>query len=366
MIRKTLPAVIASMALGCGSSESDDNWQRGQADAQPGVDASIEASSDASPDASPEASPEAGASDATSSEGGGADATPDSPADANPGPCTSPGGRSCGDNGIGGDPSTLYICTNGEWVVDHDCDGACEPMPAGVPDRCPSDLTVPQSLIGVVDEKPYVEQDCQSGSYAGWPYDAKECTYTAGGITTSVTVANPDPARVGAWIVDASTYIPTLWALKWSSPADYEAGLAVIGTAMMMQSSRIFPLHGGIIENMGGGYVNYQFDKGVTASCSSGCYCRINSLHRTEWCGYQEYLGVKSYDACIAEVGASGFTAGWGQRCLQNHIDAWTATKNDHFRAKVWKANQTVKGICPSYDACTPAQVVEAVKQAFN
>ncbi|HQP34317.1 MAG TPA: hypothetical protein PLI95_04035 [Polyangiaceae bacterium] len=366
MVRRTLPVVAVLVALGCDSGGDDGSWNNGQPDAQAGVDAALEASTDASV----EASPEAGADDATTAEDGdspGADASSDAPAEAAPpGPCTSPGGRSCGGNGMGGDPAVLYICTNGEWVVDHPCGGACEAMPAGVPDRCPSDLTVPQSLIDAVDAKPYVEVDCQPGSYAGWPYEAKECTYTSGGITTSVTVADPDPARVGAWIVDASTFIPTLWALKWSSPADYEAGVKVIGTAMMMQSSRIFPLHGGIIENMGSGYVNYQFDKGVTVSCSSGCYCRINSLHRTEWCSYQEHLGVKSYDACIAEVGASGFTEGWGQRCLQNHIDAWTATKNEHFRAKVWKANQTVKGTCPTYDSCTPAQVVQAVNQAFN
>lgn len=239
-------------------------------------------------------------------------------------------------------------------------------MPKGIPDRCRADIQAPASLIAVVDAVPYVEGSCKATTFAGWPHQAKKCTYSAGGLTATVTVANPDPERVALWIVDASSFIPTLWNLRQGAPTKYEEGLAVIGTAMMLQSSRIFPLQGGILENMGSGWVNYPFENGVTKGCSSGCYCRINSLHRTEWCGYREFLGSESAADCLDQIGSSGLTPAWGQQCLQNHVQAWKSDRNEHFRAKAWAANQIVKGQCPSYSACTPGEVVKAVKQAFD
>ncbi len=364
-------ALWVVIAAGCGSEGSgtttgavDAGHDGGGGDADSG---GVEAAEESSwpGDSAPETAPGPGCGDDTCADGESCATCPED-CSCDPGPCASEGGRSCGGNGIEGDPHTLYVCAGGEWIVDHACAGPCEPMPSGVPDRCPSDLIVPQSLVDAIDAKPYVEVDCQPGSYAGWPYDAKKCTYTAGGITTNVTVANPSPDRVAAWIVDASTWIPTLWNLKWESPSDYEEGLIVIGTAMMMQSSRIFPLHGGIIENMGSGYEVYPFDKGVTEGCSSGCYCRINSLHRTEWCGYQEFMGVQSSSDCLDEMGTSGLTAAWGDQCLQNHVDAWTSSSNEHFRAKAWKANQTVRATCSTYGSCTPAEVVAAVQKGYD
>ena len=374
-MRRMELALWVAIATGCGSEDSgrttgavdaghDGGGGGGDADSG-GVDAGEESSwpEDSAPETAPDGP---GCGDDTCADDESCATCPEDCGACDPGPCTSEGGRACGGNGIDGDPNTLYVCTGGEWSVDHACGGPCEPMPSGVPDRCPSDLTVPQSLVDAIDAKPYVEVDCLPGSYPGWPFDAKECTYTAGGITANVTVANPSSDRVAAWIVDASTWIPTLWNLKWESQPDYEAGLIVIGTAMMMQSSRIFPLHGGIIENMGGGYEIYPFDKGVTEGCSSGCYCRINSLHRTEWCGYQEFMGVQSSPDCLDEVGQSGLTPAWGDRCLQNHVDAWTSSINEHFRAKAWKANQTVRAACSTYGACTPDEVVAAVEKGYN
>lgn len=281
-----------------------------------------------------------------------------------PGSCSSPGGSACG-SAIGGDPNVLFRCQAGSWQQDHACGGPCEVMPKGVPDRCTSDLQVPPSLIEVVDAVPYVEVSCKATTFSGWPYAAKKCTYSAGGLSATVTVANPSPERVAAWIVDSSSFIPALWKLKQSAPAQYEEGLGVIGTAMMLQSSRIFPLQGSVLENMGNGWVGYPFEKGVTQGCSSGCYCRINSLHRTEWCAYQELLGAQSAADCLDQVGSSGATPSWENQCLQNHLQAWKSTRNEHFRAKAWAANQVVTAHCPSSSACTPSQVLKAVKQAF-
>ena len=51
-------------------------------------------------------------------------------------------------------------------------------------------------------------------------------------------------------------------------------GLKAIGLAMLYQSIRgSFRFVGGIIEDMGTGYKNYPFEKGITQGCSTGCYC---------------------------------------------------------------------------------------------
>ncbi len=226
-------------------------------------------------------------------------------------------------------------------------------------------IDVPSSLISLLSPKPYVEQSCVAATFPGWPYPAQRCTYSAGGITTSVTVANPSADRVGRWVVDSANYIPALARLKGSSQAQYEEGLKAIGLAMLYQSSRIYPLTGGIIENMGSGYVNYIFENGVTKSCSSGCYCRINSLHRNDWCEFQAAQGKQSKSACLNQVGSSGYTAGWASQCFENHKRAWNADFNEHFRAKAFVANSTVGNRCP-VGACTPAQVVAAVRNAYG
>jgi hypothetical protein len=301
----------------------------------------------------------AGGATTTTGAGGSGGAFPD------PGPCSHEGGLSCGGNAIGGSPDTLYVCQNGQYVVDHACGEPCEAMPSGIPDRCPSDVVVPASLVKALAAKPYVEDECAPTTWKGWPYDAKKCTYSAGGITTSVTVANPTPEQVAAWIVDASIFVPALWKLRAKAPSEWEAGLKEFAKHTLGQSSRIFPLEGGIIENMGNGYVNYPFYRGVTEGCSSGCYCRINSLHRTEWCGYRAFLGPGTYDDCIADVGEKGLTDAWGLECLGNHVEAWTSTKNAHYRAKAWKVNQSVKAACGG-GTCTPAEVVAAVHAALS
>ncbi len=281
-------------------------------------------------------------------------------------PCPVEGGTYCGGNTVGGDPNVLYTCSGGVLVVKEHCPAACLRMPPGVPDVCPGppgSLTVPASLIDVLDATPYVEQDCHPTTYPGWPYEAKECTYSSGGLTATVTTATPSAERVGKWIMDSTQLIPALDELRTTDPVRYEEGLGVIGTAVVLQSSRIFPLEGGIIENQGSGYINYYFLDGVTHSCGSGCYCRINSLHRTEWCSYQASLGG-SYDGCIAGVGASGYTDAWGNQCLQNHIKAWQSDTNEHFRARAYRYNQFIAQTCPSAGSCSAATVIDQLLQA--
>lgn len=280
-------------------------------------------------------------------------------------PCPHDGGLFCGGNGVGGDPEKLYVCTDGFLEVEQDCGGACQYMPLGIPDQCPAMIDVPASLIDTIDSTPYVEQDCRPATYPGWPYSAEECTYTADGQTATVVVANPSADRVGRWIVDSATYIPALAALRDTDPGAYEDGLSAIGLAMLYQSSRIFPLTGIIIEPPSictNG--RCPFDDGVSNPCSSGCYCRINSLHRTEWCAYQAGLGM-SEDACFAAVGTSGHTEGWAAQCLQNHADSWTSDANEHFRARAYAVNQTVAAACPP-NQCSPSEVIAVLESALG
>jgi hypothetical protein len=294
------------------------------------------------------------------------DSCPEDCAPCEPIPCDSEGGVYCGGNGVGGDPQTLYVCEGGALQVLEHCRTECSYMPLGIPDRCASAIDVPPPLIDLLDAVPYVEQDCSPVDFPDWPYSAQQCTYTSSGITTDVIVANPDPEVVGAWIVDASAYIPALAGLRDVDAAAYEQGLAAIGLHMLYQSSRIFPLEGGIVEDLGGGGAIYPFSLGVSDPCSDGCYCRINSLHREEWCGYRAALG-DDYDGCIAEVGASGHTPEWAGHCLDNHIAAWTSTANEHFRAKAYLANAVVEGMCgEDGSACSPAQIVDAVESAYG
>ncbi len=280
--------------------------------------------------------------------------------------CKDNGVKLCGGHGNKGGAKTLYRCKGGLLLYRETCKSECVWMPPGLDDRCTGGLKVPASLVTVLDVKPYVEGSCQSATYSGWPHKAKKCSYSAGGISTTVTVANPSPAVVAAWIVDAMQLVKRLAALEGTSQAHYEQGLAAMAKAVLYQSSRIFPLSGGILENMGSGWVNYPFEKGVTQGCSSGCYCRINSLHRTEYCAYRAFLKAETYSACMARVGSSGLTQAWGDQCLGNHKKAWTRDYNEHFRAKAYKADKVVKAKCPKSTSCSPAQVLAAVKSALG
>ena len=278
--------------------------------------------------------------------------------------CPTATGLYCGGDGVGGDPGTLYRCVDMRLQVEEHCADACQYMPPGVPDRCGESVgDVPAAVIAALSDTPYVEQNCSPTTYPGWPYEAKHCSYTSGGVYAEVTTATPSPERVGAWIVDSSQEIPALWELRTTDPSAYAQGLVSIARAVMIQSGRIYPLEGDIVENLGDGYYPYHFQDGVTTTCGSGCYCRINSLHRTEWCAWEAHLGVTSYDACIGQVGASGYTDGWGGQCLGNHAAAWQSDRNEHFRARAYRYQQSMGG-CSAAGVCSPGDVLSALDSA--
>lgn len=229
-------------------------------------------------------------------------------------------------------------------------------------DAAPPDVPPPALLVAALLGKTYVEGSCVPTTYPGWPYDAQKCTYRDGGL--EVTIANPTSDRVARWIVDASEQIDALAALKTTDPAGWEEGLVVIAKHAIGQSSRIFPLAGKVYENG----TAYTFERGVTKTCKTGCYCRINSTSRPQWCKYRaEVLDAGDEQACMTETGqtSSTLTEPWLAHCLANHVAAWTSRSNAHYRAQAWSANVDVKAALADAGQPTKDQVIAALKSAY-
>lgn len=260
----------------------------------------------------------------------------------------------------------LAACSSAEPFTPEPIDASHPPPPpppedAGV-DAGPEPLDVPASLVAALGGKTYVEGTCAATTYAGWPFEAQRCTYRNGLV---VTIANPPPERVARWIVDASRVITALDALRMRDRASWETGLRAIAAHTIGQSSRIFPLDGQVWENG----TAYRFERGVTRTCSSGCYCRINSTSRPQWCAYAvDVLGVEpTVDGCLAKYGQSTNTLAepWLAHCLANHIEAWNQDRNDHYRAQAFAANKLLvqKGLDPMTAA--PTAVLAALDEAY-
>jgi hypothetical protein len=239
---------------------------------------------------------------------------------------------------------------------------ATTPVDAGPPEAAPPPLDVPASLVKALGGKTYVEESCQSVTYPGWPHPAQKCTYQNGLV---VTIANPEPDRVAHWIVEASSLIVALDALHTRDRASWEAGLAVIAAHTIGQSSRIFPLAGQIYEN---GTV-YKFERGVTSTCGAGCYCRINSTSRQQWCKYAtDVLKTEPVEAdCLAKYGqtTSTLTDPWLSHCMDIHAASWTIDRNEHYRAQAWAANAIVAAKISDPMTATGAAVIAALKVAY-
>lgn len=232
------------------------------------------------------------------------------------------------------------------------------PRDAG--DAAPPEIPPPAALVAALGGKTYVEGQCEPTTYPGWPYEASRCTYRDGLV---VTIANPPPERVARWIVDASRQIEALDALRTTDPEAWEAGLVHIAKHTIGQSSRIFPLDGQVWENG----TAYRFERGVTKTCKSGCFCRINSTSRYQWCAYAAAVRGEDEAACLAETGqtTSTLTEAWLARCLANHVGSWTSPRNEHYVAQAWNANRRVKAALADAGAPTAEDVLAALREEY-
>jgi hypothetical protein len=223
-------------------------------------------------------------------------------------------------------------------------------------------LDAPASLVAALGGKTYVEGNCTSTTYPGWPYPAQRCTYRDGLV---VTIANPPPAVVARWIVDASTTIAALDALRDRDRANWEKGLVAIAKHTIGQSSRIFPLEGQVWEDG----TAYKFERGVTKTCSSGCYCRINSTSRQDWCSYaKKVLGNEpDENACLTKYGktTNTLTEAWLSHCFENHKASWEQDRNEHYRAHAFRVNEALKVKFPNPALAKGADVVAALTAAL-
>jgi hypothetical protein len=253
----------------------------------------------------------------------------------------------------------LPVSAEGEegWIKDT----YLAPSDQVVGDICPG----PDAYLGdtpgrvedVLATTPYVEQSCSSTTWDGWPFDAKRCTYNGG---LRVTVANPSAEQVTAWIADASQMIPALWSLQERDRDAWKDGLEIIASHTMYQSSRIFPLEGEVDE----GYV-YDFDRGVTEGCTTGCYCRINSLTRSQYCDYAaNVLGTVDEGDCLDEYSTDTFTDEWAEHCLDNHRAAWTGVHH-HYRAMAYWANKTMEDYFPDPERADPDEVIDVLNSLY-
>ncbi len=228
-------------------------------------------------------------------------------------------------------------------------------------DLCPGPAAYtgepPGSLVDTLDIPPYVEQSCSDTTWDGWPFEAQRCTYNGG---LRVTVADPSAELVAYWIADAAQMIPALAALEDRDRGAWKQGLEAIAWHTLYQSSRIFPLEGEVDE----GYV-YDFDRGVTVGCSTGCYCRINSTTRQQWCDYADaVLGIVDEGACLSEYSTTSWTDAWAEHCLDNHRAAWTGIHH-HYRAMAWWANKTVSQSFPDPESADPDRVVNLIEALY-
>lgn len=222
-----------------------------------------------------------------------------------------------------------------------------EPVPANLP----------AAVVAKLSLKPYVEDKCVPATYPGFPYPAQSCTYYNG---LQVVVADPPADRVAAWIVESAEYIDTLKSLKTRDTASYEAALVVIAANVMGQSSRIFPLVGQIDEG-----TVYKFKNGVTSTCSTGCFCRINSTSRQMWCAYAAATQGDNEQACLTRYGTQTFTDAWADKCLENHAASWMKNHNENFRARAFVANKTLATQFPNPATAKGSDVVTALKAIF-
>jgi len=237
--------------------------------------------------------------------------------------------------------------------------GVSVPLPStsATPAETPPQVrSAPSELVKLLSTKPYVEESCRPADDARFGAAAKRCRYEVMGVAAEVLVANPDAERVARWIVDAAGYVAPLEAVRESDPGAWQRGVVALGRHVRQQSSRIFPIHGEIVEDLGAGPRAFRFDRGVVTPCDKGsCRCRINSLTPGAFCAYLEATGGDRA-ACAAKYQGAGTAEAWRQACVDNHVRAMNADHNDHFRAKALLVGRAVEKRCAR--GCAPALVV--------
>ena len=228
---------------------------------------------------------------------------------------------------------------------------------------------VPATLLKVLETTPYVEVDCKPFEVPGFGAHAKKCAYTAMGLAAEVVIANPSAELTARWLTEASRSCAPLEAIRSSNTDAWERGVRAFARHLRLQSSRIFPLNGAIIEDLGDGPHAFEFDRGVVTPCSKGsCRCRINSLTASGLCRYRASLGVDR-DACNKALSDD---EAWRTQCVENHRAALESGPNEHLRARAFLVGEAVKKKCdarlarPKAVACQPFEIVLLIEDELG
>lgn len=233
---------------------------------------------------------------------------------------------------------------------------------------------VPTSLLDVLAEGNDLAGHCHPVEVPRWHHEAEECSYEASGRKWTLSTATPSAERVARWIVDASSLIPSVDALRDRDHRAWEEALVVMGKHTIAQSGRVFPLDGVVWEDFEGA-TGYVFHDGVTygtfggplATCRA-CACRIDSLSRPMWCAYQaDVLGVGTRASCLEALGGeSGWNDAWSERCLENHDEAWNSDRNESYRAIAYFIDRhQMRPLFPDPREADPSEVVTALGRAY-
>ncbi len=271
----------------------------------------------------------------------------------------------CGGRGPGGPADHLFACRDGAWAQSERCVGGCQAFGPGAPDRCAAVLDDIAPLTRALATKPYVEERCEPAAHPVFA-KAKRCRYAVMGLAAEVLVDNPDPARVVQWATDAASYVAPLDALRLSHPAAFREGVLAFVLHVKHQSSRIFPIAGEIVEDLGGGATRYGFDRGVVSPCDKGnCRCRVNSLTPGAWCRFADHLGEETRAACLERYEGTQGDERWRERCANNHQLSLDQAHNPHFRAKAFAIGERIGSRCPA-GGCEPSRVVALLRKELG
>jgi hypothetical protein len=224
---------------------------------------------------------------------------------------------------------------------------------------------IPRALLAELSPTPYVEERCEPDSSSP---RARRCRYTTLGVTAEVVVENPTAEEAARWFLDAARSCEPLEAFRETEPATWVRGVLAFAKHTRRQSSRIFPLRGEVVEDLGDGPHAFGFDRGVVAPCEKGtCRCRINSLTSAALCRYREVLGG-DLARCLEALSSD---EAWRTQCVENHRNALATGVNEHLHARAHLAGREIRAKCDAWERarkrpCSPGEVVMMLEQALG
>lgn len=228
---------------------------------------------------------------------------------------------------------------------------------------------IPEALLAALRPAPYVEQTCEDApldaALGVGPLVARRCAYETLGRRATVVVLDPPGEQVARWLVDATAEIPQLARLAATDRAAWEEALLDLGLFVVRQSSKVFPVAGDVVEDLGKGPRAFPFDRGVAIPCTRGCHCRVNSITPRAWCTYRASQGDDERACREAFSGPAGEER-WRARCLATHAHALSSGEHPHFRAMLWWMGAFVDAACPrgAKEPCAGADVRDALAEA--